>query len=139
VIAECYVRGVATSTLAHYRTALDLRLIQLGDELEHWGAQEPFATVVARLRCFRVSTLPALVLAMEAVDFARFAAAAPTLLGSGGGTAAGKTGDGPRRGARSRSHTASGGTSPMMSRCESHMKQSTRRSTCKVVVLSAAT
>ena len=59
-------------------------------------------------------------------------------LGSDAGMAGGKTDGGPRRGVRSRSQTGFDWTSPMMSRCESHMKRSTRRSTCKVVMLSVA-
>ena len=42
-----------------------------------------------------------------------------------------RTGAGRRRGARSRSRTGCGSTSPMMSRCGSPTRRSTRRSTCR--------
>lgn len=67
------------STFAHYRTALELRLLQLQEveaELQGWAERLPFAETVARLVCLRgISTLSALTLACEVVDFSRFAAA----------------------------------------------------------------
>lgn len=67
----------AASTFAHYRTALDLRLTQLSaleQELASWASSEPFAATVARLSCLRgVSMLTALTIAVEVVDFSRFA------------------------------------------------------------------
>lgn len=56
-----------TSTFAHYRTALDLRLTQLAGlerELEEWAEAPPFAEMVARLVCLRgIATLSALTIA----------------------------------------------------------------------------
>jgi transposase len=79
VAHQVFDHPALASTFAHYRTALDLRLTQLGQleaELETWAATEPFAPLVARLRCLRgLSTLSALTLTVEVVDFARFATA----------------------------------------------------------------
>ncbi len=51
--------------------------------------------------------------------------------GSGAGPGAGRIDAGPRPGARSRSPTDSASTTPMMRRCESRTKPSTRPSTSK--------
>ena len=48
------------------------------------------------------------------------------------------TGDGPGRGAPSRSRTGSASTSPMMGPCGSRMRRSIRRCTCKAVALCVA-
>ena len=52
-------------------------------------------------------------------------------------TAAARTGAGRSRGARSRSRTGCGSTSPMMSRCGSRTRRSTRRSTSKAAAPSS--
>jgi len=58
----------------------------------------------------------------------------PNVPGRAAGTAAGLTGGGARHGARSRSATGCGWTSPTMSRCGSRPRPSTRPSTSKGVV-----
>ena len=60
----------------------------------------------------------------------------PTSGGSVAGTVAVRTAAGRDRGVPSRSRTGSGSTSPMMTRCASVTRRSTRRSTSKVVALS---
>ena len=57
--------------------------------------------------------------------------AGPACRLEGAGTAAARTGAGPQRGARSRSPTGCGSTSPMMSPCGSRTRPSTRRSTSR--------
>ncbi len=54
-----------------------------------------------------------------------------TRVGLAAATAADKTGGGREHGVRSRSRTGSGSTSPMMTRCGSRTRRSTRRSTCR--------
>ena len=55
----------------------------------------------------------------------------PRFAGSVAVTGAARTGAGPRRGVRSRSRTGSGSTSPMMSRCGSRTRRSTRPCTSR--------
>lgn len=68
------------STFSHYRTALDLRLAQLAGlerELEAYESSPPFGEMISRLVCLRgISSLSALTIACEVVDFARFSSPA---------------------------------------------------------------
>lgn len=67
------------AAFAHYRTALDTRLAELGAveaELAPWAGRQPLGPLVARLGCYRgIAELTGLTLAAEVADWRRFPSA----------------------------------------------------------------
>lgn len=75
--AQDFGHEALASAFHHQLASLDVGLAQLASldaELAMWATRDPFADAVARLSCLRgISTLSALTVACEVVDFDRFA------------------------------------------------------------------